>query len=209
MQDDQKPTYVVFDTETTGLFDFKKPADAEGQPRLASAAFILADDKGQEIRCINRLIKPEGWTMTGEALAVNGLTNERLESEGVPVSEVLDIYEGFIEESLIFAAFNAQFDMKVMRAEMRRANRNDHFERTRNSCLMRSCKPYKDAGLPVRNGQFVKLEAACAHFGIENTNAHDAMSDARAALGILQRLIADGNLLEPKVHYAKKRPSAA
>jgi len=34
-------TYLVFDTETTGLFDFKLPADDPSQPRLASAAFII------------------------------------------------------------------------------------------------------------------------------------------------------------------------
>ena len=29
---------VVIDTETSGLFDFSKPASAEGQPRMASIA---------------------------------------------------------------------------------------------------------------------------------------------------------------------------
>lgn len=31
---------LVIDTETNGLFDFSKPADAEGQPRLAHLAMI-------------------------------------------------------------------------------------------------------------------------------------------------------------------------
>ena len=35
--------YVVIDTETSGLFDFSKPADAEGQPRLASLAMVFLD----------------------------------------------------------------------------------------------------------------------------------------------------------------------
>jgi hypothetical protein len=32
--------YVIIDTEGSGLFDFSKPADAEGQPRLAQLAMI-------------------------------------------------------------------------------------------------------------------------------------------------------------------------
>lgn len=52
--------YLVIDTETTGLPDWRLPADAEGQPRLASWCFILAD-----------------------AGAINGLTNERLQAEGL------------------------------------------------------------------------------------------------------------------------------
>lgn len=201
-------TYVVFDTETTGLFDFKLPADAEGQPRLASVAFILADAEGNEIDAISHCVQPDGWSMPAEAQAVNGLTDEHLAENGIPVKRILDIYEDFIERGLIFVAFNAQFDMKVLRAEMRRAGRNDRFDQTRNSCAMRSCKPYQDAGLAMRRGQYVKLEEACAFFGIENPEAHNALHDARAALGILQRLLADGNLQEPKVHYAKNKPAA-
>ena len=30
--------FVVLDTETSGLFDYCKPADADGQPRLAEIA---------------------------------------------------------------------------------------------------------------------------------------------------------------------------
>ncbi|MEY4951800.1 MAG: hypothetical protein RL299_224, partial [Pseudomonadota bacterium] len=40
--------YLVIDTETSGLFDFKKPADDPSQPRLASLAMIWADDDGNE-----------------------------------------------------------------------------------------------------------------------------------------------------------------
>jgi len=43
------PAFCVFDTETTGLFKFKLPADDPSQPRLASAALIVADQNGKEI----------------------------------------------------------------------------------------------------------------------------------------------------------------
>ena len=37
--------YAVIDTEGSNLFDFSKPADAEGQPRLAELAIIYADSE--------------------------------------------------------------------------------------------------------------------------------------------------------------------
>lgn len=117
--------FLVIDTETTGLFDFKQPADADGQPRLASVAFVLADEAGGEIMAVKRLIKPDGWEMPDEAFKVNGLSTEFLDANGVPVLTVLEEYEGFIRNGMIVIAFNAQFDTKVMRAEMRRAGRPD------------------------------------------------------------------------------------
>jgi DNA polymerase-3 subunit epsilon len=212
------PTYVVFDTETTGIFLFRDkatgepvPADDPRQPRMASVAFILCDEAGCEINREKRYIKPDGWSMPqgfdddGKPRAgqVNGLTDEFLEANGVPVAKVLDMWEGFISQGLIAIAHNAMFDAKMMRAELRRAGRHDLFEETKQTCTMRSCKPYADQGMPIKRGQYVKLEAACEFFGIVLENAHDAMADAEACRAILERLLQDGNLLEPKVHYAK------
>ncbi|PQV58768.1 hypothetical protein LX70_00581 [Defluviimonas denitrificans] len=68
--------------------------------------------------------------------------------------------------------------------------------------------PYGKEGLPIMRG-FVKLKEACAYFGFDMTDAHDAMADAQAARQILARLIADGRMPEAKVHYAKNRPMPA
>lgn len=213
--EERKPVYVVFDTETTGLFVFRDketgdlvPADDPRQPRMASCAFILCDETGAAMIREKRYIKPDGWCMPqgeGSAGAINRLTDEFLTENGVPVSEVLDMWEGFIGSGLIAVAHNAQFDAKMMRAELRRAGRDDMFEETRQTCTMRSCKAYQDAGMPIKRGQYVKLEEACKFFGIVLENAHDAMADAEACREVLAILIRDGNLQEPKVHYAKGR----
>jgi|GEM_PF-2345753 len=209
------PTYIVFDTETTGLFLFRDdttgepiPADDPRQPRMASIAFILCDENGHEMSREKRFVLPDGWSIDGaKASEVNGLTDEFLNENGVPVHEILDMWEGFIEDGLIAVAFNAMFDLKVMRAELRRAGRDDHFEQTMNSCAMRSLKPYQDQGLKMNRGQYVKLEVACEFFGIVLENAHDAMADTEACRAITEILIRDGNLIPPKVHYHPKHPS--
>jgi DNA polymerase-3 subunit epsilon len=224
--DDRQPVYVVFDTETTGLFQFKDkatgepiPADAPGQPRMASCAFIECDITGAPIAEKKFFVAPQGWTMAEfDAIAIadgktpaseiNGLTDEFLNEHGQAVAVVLDQWNAYVDAGMAFCAFNAQFDQKMMRAELRRAGLPDRFEETRNSCLMRSLAPYGKEGLMIQRG-LVKLAVACVHFGIVNDEAHDAMGDARAAQKLLEILLRDGRLIEPKVHYAAVPPKKA
>lgn len=201
--------YAIIDTETSGLFDFSKPAHAEGQPRLASFAAILTNESLDVTDTYHRLIRPDGWDIEPAAAAANKLTLERLNAEGVPVHEVLAEYTRLITaEGRIIVAFNAQFDTKVMRGELRRASMDDLFEITQNICVMWPllgiCR------IPTGNGNRIKtpkLTEAMAHFKEPyGGEAHDALTDAAAALTLMRRLRDIGRLPAPKVHYAKKRP---
>lgn len=201
--------FAVFDTETTGLFLFRDkatgqpvPADDPCQPRMASFAIIFADATGRALGRHKVFIKPDGWSIDGtEAGRVNGLTDAFLHENGLPVAHALNIWNACIDRGLAATAFNAQFDCKMMRAELRRAGRPDRFEETHNICVMRALAPYASEGLAFRSGR-VKLSVACDFFGIVNENAHDAMGDAEAARAILERLILDGRLPDAGVYYA-------
>jgi DNA polymerase III epsilon subunit-like protein len=200
--------YAVIDTETSGLFDFSKPADAEGQPRLANLAIIMLYDDLTLHAEHDFLIKPDGWEMGAEAGAVNGLTTETLNDLGRPVGEVLRAYSALIEEGYIVATFNAQFDTKVMRGEMRRAGVPDLFERTPNVCIMRALTPI--CKVPKKSGagyKFPKLSEACAFFKIDEPKAHSALGDARSAAALLRELGKLNAIPAPEVHYAKNPPT--
>lgn len=219
--DAPKKAYVVFDTENNGLFVFRDketketvPADADCQPRLASICLMMTDENGREIMREKHYIKPDGWSMNDHdhrsieqnkptASEVNGLTDDFLMEHGVPVTDVLAIWNNLVDDGLTFTAYNAQHDMKQMRAELRRAGMSDRFEETKNSCLMRSLKPYKEDGLPVKGWGMIKLQTACEFFGITGLDWHEAEADTVGAQQILIRLLQDKRLLEPKVHYAK------
>ena len=199
--------YAVIDTETSGLFDFSKPADAEGQPRLASLAVILLDDTLSEIESGRQyLVRPEGWTLPAEATTINGLTMERLEAEGRPIGEILDLYADLIARGYVVVAHNAQYEAKVMRGELRRAGRPDLFEATPNICVMRAATDIVKAPKASGKGyKFPKLAEACAHFGIAQSEQHTAIADARAAAEIFRKLRALNACPDPAVHYAKER----
>jgi DNA polymerase III epsilon subunit-like protein len=202
--------FAVIDTETSGLFDFSKPADADGQPRLAHLAMILLDADFSVERTIDLFVKPDGWEMVagGEAARVNGLTTEYLNERGVPVVEALAAYAQVIDDGYVIAAFNAQYDTKVMRGEMRRAGIDDRFERTPNVCVMRAltdiCQVPRKTG---RGFKFPKLAEACAHFEMTNEAEHTASGDAQACLSLLLKLRDLGALPDAAVHYAKNPPA--
>lgn len=197
--------YVVFDTETSGLFDFKLPADAEGQPRMASMTMIFVDENLEIEETKSFYIKPNGWVMNAETAAIHGLTQEFLMENGVPVEVALTAYLGAIEERRVMVAFNAQFDLKVVRGELRRAGMPDRFEETMNICVMRPMT--KICNLPKANGKgakFPKLAEDMAYFGHQLEDAHTATADAMGALLVMRGLVVLGELPEPAVHYAKE-----
>lgn len=189
--------YLVIDTETSGLFDFTKPADADGQPRMASLAMIFLDAGLIITSEVHMFVKPVGWEMAAEAGAV----------VGIAVAEVLNQYVQAVDDGRIVVAFNAQFDTKVLRGELRRAQIDDRFEKTPTICTMRaSTDVVKVPRKTGRGWKFPKLGEACAHFKIVNADAHSALHDARACVEILRCLVALGECPEPAVYFAKERP---
>jgi DNA polymerase-3 subunit epsilon len=199
------PRYAVIDTETSGLFDFSKPANAEGQPRLAELAMIFLDADLAETGQVAFMIKPDGWSLSAEAAKVNGLSHEMLTVYGYPIADVLAAYAAAIDEGRVIVSFNTQFDTKVMRGELRRAGLDDRFEATPNICVMRACAPIcrlkKSSGCGFKNP---KLSEACAFFDIYyDGSQHRAEVDARCAVELLRRLRDMDMMPEPAVHYAR------
>lgn len=204
-----RATHVGADCETSGLFDFSKPADAAGQPRLAALALIYLDAALEPLEEYHTLIRPDGWEMSPEVTAINGLTTERLRTEGVPVAEALKRYTDAVDFGAIVVAFNAQFDTKVLRGELRRLGLNDRFESTPNICTMRPmvgvCR------LPKARGggfKFPKLIEAYRHFFKSDfEGVHTALGDCRANVRLFRKLVELDLAPEPAVHYAKEKPA--
>lgn len=198
--------YIVCDTEGTGLFDYKLPAD--GQPRLAELSLVFANADLEVEREYTALIKPDGWVMPPETAEIHGLTQEILEEQGIPVLEALAVYQEAVAEGRVMAAHNAQHDSKQIRGELRRLGLPDEFENAPNLCTMRSLT--KVIGLKQANSnrdKFPSLQEACDFFGIERHGAHTGRGDAMDVLQVMRRMKQIGILPEARVHYAKTPPA--
>lgn len=208
--------YLVFDTETSGLMDYKRDADAPGQPRVAEFACVYLDNNLQIERDYTAFVQPDGWEMEPGATEANGLTTEFLIEHGIPIMLVLAIYIAAIREHRAVIAFGAQFDCKMMRAELRRAGLPDLFEETPNICVMRSLLShakqtgrklikYNDDGSPKDTAKgWPKQSDACRYYGlVVPPKPHRAIIDARATASIFMMMVAEGFDRTPTVHYAK------
>lgn len=198
--------YAIIDTESSGIFDYKKPADAPGQPRMASFGMILANEELEIEAEHGFLIRPDGWTFddTGDAAKINGLTHERLMDEGVDVKEALRLYGDAIDKRRIIGAFNAPHDIKLLRAEFRYVGYPDRYMQTRYVCAMQGCRKIVDARTPEGKKKAPKLEEAVTHFGIKVPgDLHAALPDAHKAFEILKHLHALGEFPAYKDPYDK------
>lgn len=180
--------HVVLDTETSGLFNFSRSAEAEGQPRLASAAFVFLDQN----YCIEKeyhvFVRPDGWRMPAEATEKNGITQDMLVTNGVSILNVLRAWNNLLDQGVTFVAHNADFDLKVMRAELRRAGLPDRFDETEAFCTMKASTPI--CRIPGKRGvKWPKLIEAYQYFFNETfENQHEALADARACARVFKRL---------------------
>lgn len=191
-----EPHYVVIDTEGSGLFDYKLPADAPGQPRLAALSMLyVAPDLTLE-REYHAFVQPVGWEMNAEATKISGLTTEFLTANGRPVGEVLDEFCKAVEAKYVVAAHNVQHDLKHMRAELRLAGRPDQFEATPNICTMRGLTNV--CRIPPKGNRggykWPSLSEACVFFGFNEFGDHSAKNDAHACLMLLRKMREHGVL---------------
>lgn len=179
-----------YDTETTGLPDWKSPSGSENQPHIVQLGGVLCDSETKEIvKTLNVIIKPEGWVIPEETIEVHGITNEHALEVGISekdaIQQLLDMCEGAER-----VAFNRTFDQRIIRIGLKRyfdeeaqdkwAEKDDHH------CSMLMAKPIMRLLPKGRYGyKNPKLADAYKFFtGEELEGAHDALVDAKASLQV-------------------------
>ncbi len=178
MSDDTQG-YLVIDTETSGLFDFSKEADADGQPRMATCALVWLDQNYDVEMYADLPIKPDGWELTPAAVAVNGLTMEYLLNHGVPVQMALDRYtKAIVEDRRVVIAHNAQFDACFLR-ELLRGFKPGHLDWLDSLTVYKDRRPYPH-----------KLANAILAYELEDKvqNSHRAIDDVLALFEVLKAM---------------------
>lgn len=186
--------YLVIDTETSGLMDFSRPADAPHQGRLAEFAMIRLDHEGRYLARYRTYIHPDGWAMTTGATRLNGLTNAFLQKHGQPVGPLLSAWGTEVAAGDVsIVGYNVRFDLKVMRGELRRAGQSDYYRQTTSVDLMRIMTPI--CRIPGRRGwKWPTLTEACVYYGIPLRHAHGAAWDALATARLFRRLRKEGRV---------------
>lgn len=172
---------LFFDTETTGLVQFKLSDDNPEQPRLVQLAYILCDDSGKIVSEYSDIVAPCGYSIPDGM--VHGITNEYALKHGDNIRYVLDAFNTVLSRASLLVAHNYKFDKTIINREY-----SDFGERmplditTKSFCTM--LESTMIVGLKQHGSNRPKWprleEAYHFFFNEELKDAHDAMADCRA-----------------------------
>lgn len=175
---------LTFDTETTGIANFKLPPNHPSQPRVIQLGAILKDDHNHVVAELNLLVKPVGFTIPDEAAAIHRITTEQALKYGLKIETVIKLFMQLVRMADLLVGFNIAYDDLLVKNELMRAGFTEDlavYAGKRQYCAMQAatevCK------IPGRFGKYKwpKLQEAHKHlFGVEFEAAHDAMADVRA-----------------------------
>lgn len=164
---------IIFDTETTGLDRL--------DDRIIEIGGVEMVNRFPTGRTFHVLINPEGKAVNPEALAVHGISNDKLINEPV-FADIIDKFLDFIDGAKLIA-HNATFDMGFINAELNRLGHppinNDRVVDT--LALARRKHPMGPNS----------LDALCRRYGIDNSHRtmHGALLDSQLLAEVYIELI--------------------
>lgn len=176
------PTYLFFDTETTGLPLSWRAAvsDVDNWPRLVQLAFLYHDAEGNELMAGNYIIKPEGFTIPASASAIHGISNERANAEGIALQEILRKFQQLAHEADFLVAHNMSFDEKIIGSELIRAGISNFIPAKKRICTMQRATDFCRIEGPYGYKWPKLTELYFRLFGNGFEEKHDAAVDIEA-----------------------------
>ena len=174
--------YLFYDTETTGMpKNWKAPlSDSKNWPRMVQIAWMLFDEKGNEIQEADYIIQPEGYTIPYNVVRVHGISTEIARAKGVDLKFVLEEFSKSVRQAQVIIAHNISFDEKIVGAEFFRKKMDDVFFMKQSFCTMKNtthiCK------IPSQRGyKWPSLNELHKYlFGKSFENQHNALADIQA-----------------------------
>lgn len=186
---------LCFDCETTGVPDkgMKWDVDFLQFPRPVTMAWAFGDTERHEI------IRPQGWDIPTETVAIHGITTEQADKEGKPFVEVVTEFLDDAEKCPLICAHNVYFDTSIIKAaimalcpELAERAESALFKGKRIDTMRKTIK-FVGARKENGSGKFPTLEELFARlFDGATFPAHNALEDVRALRKCLPPLVEMG-----------------
>lgn len=197
---------LFFDTETTGLVDYRMPESHEWQPHLVQLAMLLTEDDGTEVSSVSIVVDP-GVDIPLAASSVHGITTDKAKRCGLSAPVAVAIFERMLRKASIVVAHNIKFDCLVMITQWARHSLttiplNRVFGDKKKICTMEAA--LQIVNLPptermlaagIEKPKPPKLSECIQHFfGEELEGAHDALVDVHACKRVYFKLQEQGHI---------------
>ena len=195
---------LFFDTETTGIPDraHKWDVDFMEYPHIVQIAWIFGDVQESHI------IRPTGWEIPDDTVAVHGITTEYAMEHGEPFVFVIDRFIAFAQKAGLICGHNIHFDTGIVKANILRELGHEYYDandvetalfKGKRIDTMRSTMKWVDARFASGRLKFPNLGELYARcFPGETFPAHDALEDCKAVARCLPVILENG-LVELKV----------
>lgn len=174
---------LFFDTETTGLPNFKLPYTDPSQPHIVQLAFQLYDLTADVVLATHSmLIIPKLYSsIEPGAFNAHGISVDRANTYGLDPAFALLMFQGFADKADLIVAHNFDFDRGMMKRTYHALNKPDILEGKKSFCTMKSTTQI--CGLTAANGRpkwptLTQLHLHC--HGVPFSGAHDALIDVIA-----------------------------
>jgi DNA polymerase-3 subunit epsilon len=195
-------TIIFYDTESSGLVDFKRPSSDKYQPHIVQlAAELCVEETGAVLGAVDLLIRPEGWTIPPEITEVHGITTDHADKYGVPIKAALDSFLELWINADQRGGHNESFDMRMLRIAIMRCpywngegmqtdagevSFADYWKAAPAYCTQsNSTKIVNDARPPGEKKKTAKLIEAYRHFfGRDFEHQHTARGDMLATKAV-------------------------
>lgn len=186
---------LIFDTETTGMVQFRKPPEDPSQPDLIQLGMMLVEttDWSAKARVSLLVTLPEGSKIEPAAFAAHGISEEDCARFGVAPAVACSLFNQACLQADIIVAHNLAFDVSIMKTALFRLGNKPHRLDGRQQVCTKEFST-DVLKLPGKYGyKWPTLAEAYQHYtGREIEGAHDALIDTEACLAVFRGLVQEG-----------------
>ncbi|MBC6109354.1 exonuclease domain-containing protein [Pedobacter fastidiosus] len=192
--------FLVIDTETSGLpKNWTAPYFKEKNwPHIVQIAWIIYDSSYQEIKRENHYIKNDGFKIDAGAEKIHKITNEYLQINGEPLSEVMDLFcDDIIKFKPLIIGHFIELDYHMVNVELSRLEKENIFQNSTFYCTMKTSADY------VTNSVISHLKLNKFYtilFNEEPSQIHNALADASNTAKIFFHLITNKKITLTSVY---------
>ena len=176
---------LVFDTETTGLPNWKEPSDHPDQPYVVDIAADLFGPDRERIASLDAIIN-NGIVIPDDMAAIHGITTEIATADGIAPDQAINAFLDLVRQADLIVGHNISFDIRMMRIMVAKVHGEKWDIPLPTFCTMRKstniCQILGPKARHPQDWKWPTLTEAMRHFFDEDHgDAHRARPDCDAS----------------------------